>query len=69
MLKVEDLSSFLQREADYTVRLLHKTKSRQNRNKIIFGVLLFDGQKDLWAVRFLTRKRVTLSDDSHEQYE
>lgn len=69
MLKVEDLNSILQREADYTVRLLHKTKRRQNLNKVIFGVLLFDGKKDLWSVSFFTRKRVLLSIDDQEQHD
>ncbi len=63
-LKVESL---IEREGDYTVRLLNKDTHKPER--VIFGLLLFDGNISSWLIRFMTRKRVVMFADSRKRFE
>jgi len=56
---LENLTSFLERESDYTVRLLNKAEPRLK--SVIYGVLWLHGYTDSWKVHLLAPKNQTES--------
>jgi len=65
-LSLDNIQSFLEREGDWTIRLLNK--SIQPPKQYIFALLWFNGSTSLWTVRFLEQNLRPAFEESKKEF-
>lgn len=65
-LTLERIQTFLEREGDYTIRLLNKNMPVPSR--YIFALLWFNGNTGLWMARFLEQNLRAAVEESKKEF-
>jgi hypothetical protein len=65
-LSLDIIDNYLNKEGDWTIRLLNKNLSSPR--KYIFALLRFDGERNIWTVKFQQQNRIVSFEEDGKDY-